>query len=242
MLFDPNTFTLTRDLKNCTNCFAEPGTVATRIDCPTCGGTGKGLRGGDRGCKKCHGFRYDYDQDNRSTCPNCNGTPERAEMENWTDSTPVEALAALQLRVARQDRATSWNEQFLGLNCLWSTTDYGDAWEHTDLEVLTAVRGKLLADRTQASKLLACAYDRDAPTLPMVRGVVVVVSRNGYSVRTDTAAAENLAEREPDRTTAHIIGMTVFNAGPSANTANFHPDQKAANHDHLAVNGYPEED
>lgn len=219
MLFDPNTYTLTLDLTDCGRCKFTPGTVATEIPCPTCGGSGKGLRGGARGCRKCSGFGRAYDQENRSTCPKCDGKPQRTERESWCDAAPAEAIAALQLRIARQDRDTSWNESYLGLNCLWSTTDYGDAWKRSDLEVLTGVREKLLGDRTQATKLLASDYDREATTLPMVRGVVVVVSRNGYSVRPDTAAAENLAEREPDYTTAHIVGMAVFNAGGNGTLA-----------------------
>jgi hypothetical protein len=218
MLFDPNTFTLTLDLKDCTACFGS-GLVSTRIDCRACNGSGNGPRGGKGRCPKCHGYGNDYDHVNQSTCEKCNGSPHRAESENWCDNTPAEAVAALQLRVARQDREVSWNESYLGLNSLWSCQDYGTAWERPDIEVLSDVREKLLNDRTQAVKLLAGDYDRDATTAPIVRGLVVVVSRGGYSVRADTSLAESLAEREPDYTTAHIVGMAVYNAGGNGTMA-----------------------
>jgi len=219
MLFDRKAFTLTRDLTDCDRCRFTPGTVATEKPCPKCEGTGNGPRGGARGCRMCHGFGKAYDQEHRSTCPKCHGAPQRVELESWTDHAPAEAVGAMQLRVARQDRDTSWNEQYLGLGCLWSSTDYGKAWDRTDIEVLSDVREQLLNGRTQASKLLAVEYDRDALTLPIVRGLVVVVSRNGYSVRPDTALAESRAEREPDSTTAHIIGAAVYNAGGNGTLA-----------------------
>jgi hypothetical protein len=212
MLFDRTTFTLTLDLKDCTPCFGK-GLVATRIDCPTCKGTGNGARGGARGCRMCCGSGNWYDHDNLSTCPTCKGSPHRAQPETWGDGAPAEAVAALQLRVARQDREASWNESFLGLNSLWSSTDYGKAWERTDIDVLTDVREHLLKGRTHAILLLAGPHDRKVTTAPIVRGLVVVVSRGGYSVRPDTSTAENSAEREPGYALAHRIAAAVCDAG-----------------------------
>jgi hypothetical protein len=216
--FDPNNFTLTLDLTDCTRCHGS-GLVSTRIDCRTCKGTGKGARGGVRGCKSCYGSGNGYDHVNRSTCEKCNGSPQRAEMETWCDGVPTEAVAALQLRIARQDRAVSWNESFLGLGCLWSSADYGRAWEREDIEILSDIREKLLADRTQATKLLAAGYDREATTAEIVRGLVIVVTHGGYSVRADTELAESNAEREPDRAVALQIGMAVYRSGGNGTMA-----------------------
>lgn len=218
MLFDATNFTLTLDLKDCIRCFGR-GTVPTKIACPLCNGSGNGVRGGKGKCKSCHGSGNGYDHDNPSTCEICKGSPKRASQETWTDKAPDEAVAALQLRVARQDRETSWNESYLGLGCLWSSTDYGDAWNADDITVLSKVRADLLKDRTQACKLLAVEYDSNAKTLPIVRGLVIVVSNNGYSVRADTTLAESNAEREPGYAAAHIIGMAVYHAGGNGTMA-----------------------
>jgi hypothetical protein len=219
--FDRTNFTLTLDLKDCTRCYGR-GKMPTKIKCRSCKGTGNGPRGGVRSCKNCYGSGNDYDQVNLSTCEKCDGSPHRAELENFCDAAPAEAVGALQLRVARQDRETSWNETHLGLNSLWSSADYGRAWDKTDIEVMSQVREDLLGrhSRVAATNLLATKYDSNATTLPIVRGLVIVVSRGGYSVRADNnGLAERIAERELPPGAAHVLGMAVYRAGGNGTMA-----------------------
>jgi hypothetical protein len=213
MLFDLTTRTLTLDFKTCTCCYGR-GDLPTRTSCRACKGTGNGPRGGRGGCRQCHGNGRAYDHDLRIVCKNCGGEPERKSKETWTDTAPVEAVMSMSLIVIRQDRGGSWNENFLGLGCLWSSVDYGERWKRDDdTPLLEEIVEKLRNDRTQACKIIASDYDRNAPTAPVARGLAILLHRNGYSLRVATAHNLIRAQAEPERDNALAIGMAVYRAG-----------------------------
>lgn len=228
MLFDPIASTLTLDFKDCTRCYGK-GDGPTRIDCPTCKGTGKGARGGRGGCRNCHGNGQAYDHDLRVVCPHCGGAPASKSRETWTDTAPIDAVMSMSLVVMRQDRGGSFNEGFLGLGCLWSCTDYGERWKREDdTPLLEEIAGKLRTDRTQACKIIAGERDRDTETMPLAAGLVIVLHRDGYSLRTATTDNLARAQAEPDHDAGLAIGMAVYHAGGNGTLAAALPNMLGA--------------
>jgi hypothetical protein len=190
MKFDPIARTLTLESTDCRNCSggrAGAGRQFARKTCLDCGGSGKGKRGKRGGCNKCIGQGTVIDFDNTVLCPVCQGDFQDASFENWCDTAPSAAMATLEVQVVRQNRETTWNEQFLGVNCFWSCTDYGTQWdkgEAGDRELAVSVYNELCNSRVQAVKLWPRSqYDSKATTMPMPERAYVIVSRSGYSVR-----------------------------------------------------------
>jgi hypothetical protein len=217
MLFDLTTRTLTLDVKQCTRCGGR-GDQPTHITCPRCNGTQRGPRGGRGGCG-CYGGKV-WDHENRVTCDNCHGNPDGASRETWTDAAPVEAVMSMSLIVIRQDRGGSWNESYLGLGCLWSSVDYGERWEREDdTPLLEEIVEQLRHDRTQACKIIASDYDRDAPTAQVARGLAILLHRNGYSVRVATTDNLARAQAEPEGHKALALGTAVYQAAGNGTLA-----------------------
>jgi hypothetical protein len=163
--------------RNCTNC--NHGSVPTRIDCRVCNGTGNGVRGGKNGCKKCHGFKYEFDQDNRQTCSVCNG-----DYENFEPETPYNFMRLekndIPIKVIRDyvGRQMSFGEQYIGVG-LFSCTYYGRHKTQNDEELIESAfhfeeRGPF---STQGIKLI-----RDKNDLRICDYIGIVTADNGYSV------------------------------------------------------------
>ena len=183
MKLDHATRTLTLEATDCRQCkYGTPGTGPTPVACPTCKGTGKGPRGKARGCRNCYGSGRAWDHETRQPCSSCGGNYIGADREDFCDSAPVDAVLSLPLSIVRIGRANTWNENYLGIGTLWSCTDYGRTAESDDDAILADIRGKLATDRTQATKIVH-PYERDAQTATLVDSLVIVVTRNGYSVR-----------------------------------------------------------
>ena len=69
----------------------------------------------------------------------------------------------------------TWGESYLGLGSIWSTTDYGAAWEQTDAQVIARVKESLDTGSLQWTKIM------DAERT-ITRRIVVKITRGGYSV------------------------------------------------------------
>lgn len=163
--------------KNCRNC--RMGTVPTKIDCTKCGGSGNGPRGGKNGCRKCHGYGYEWDQDNRLTCEVCNGN-----YENFLSETPYDHIHFskddIRIKVIRDyaSRAMSFGEQFIGVG-LFSCTDYGRHKSQSDEELIESAFhfDERETNWTQGIKLI-----RDKNDLRVCDALAIVVADQGYSV------------------------------------------------------------
>lgn len=227
MRYDPINRTLHLEKKNCTGCgySGRPGTESTPLPCSGCKGTGRGPRGGVRGCRKCYGSGKEYDHENRrQPCSVCRGDYVGFTTENFCDNAPAEAIAALPLAVVRQYRDQSWNESYLGLGTVWSCTDYGTAWAGTDEDLVTRVASDLAKERVQATKI--AVYDRDSDVAYLADSLVIVLTQTGYSVRpvyTEAADTPELIAAESslelNYTEAHAYGMAVYNAGGNGTMA-----------------------
>ena len=150
-----------------------PGLMPKSIPCPTCKGTGNGIRGGRGGCRKCHGLRWTYSDTETVTCSRCNGTAVIPETS--CDTMPAEMYLALPFKVYRHNRELTYGENLLGWGCVYSCTDYGRAYGATDEAVLAEVRGK---DHTWVQ--LCKVANKD---LELCDHVGVFIAHNGYSVR-----------------------------------------------------------
>ena len=192
-------------------------------DCPSCDGTGQ--QAGRKACPKCHGTARTKggkgkgrctacfegslpDRDHLVMCRRCDGTKTVAE--DRTDY--CDALSVLPIRVYRQDRGASWNESFLGIDCVYSCSDYGRAWGADDADALVAdVREH---GSTQACKVL----QNDV----LANHIGVFVTRSGYSVRAVFGSVEAVAKRaasEPSVVAGRIIGAQVCADGGNGTLA-----------------------
>src|SRR5437867_7847602 len=104
---------LVLERRECRQCWGR-GTVATKARCPKCRGTGKGPRGGRNGCRDCHGFGTAYDQDQRVTCPTCDGHPEGFEGETRYDSAPEGMLDTIPVVAYVRESSLNLAETMLG--------------------------------------------------------------------------------------------------------------------------------
>ena len=125
MRLDGNRVTL--ETKECSCTWrGTPGLVAKQVPCPVCKGTGRGIRGGRDGCRKCHGFKWTYSDTENVTCSACNGTA--IVPENSCDTMPDEMYLGLPFKVYRHNRELTYGENLLGWGCVYSCTDYGRAY------------------------------------------------------------------------------------------------------------------
>lgn len=154
------------------DCFCGDGTVAAKLTCPTCKGTGNGARGGRNGCRKCYGSGSAYDQDVRTTCLRCNGDFKDAMREDMCDRISDADWEAFEFRVYRSNRAMTWGEQHLGAG-VFSCVDYG-AHRALDDEVLIKEARK--SGHVQATKIADSATGRVADHIG------IFCADQGYSV------------------------------------------------------------
>ncbi len=155
------------------------GTVPTKIDCSKCSGTGNGPRGGKNGCRKCHGYGYEWDQDNRLTCDNCKG-----DYENFIPETPYDHIYVtkddIPINVVRDyvERVMSFSEQYIGVG-LFSCVDYGRGQRQNDDELIESAFNFDQSDTywTQGIKLI-----RDKNDLRLCDSIAIVLGDQGYSV------------------------------------------------------------
>ena len=180
MLYNAETRTLTLDEKAC---LCRDGIEAGPIRCIVCHGTGQGKRGGRNGCKTCHGFGRIYSREyNPVTCKRCNGTAKLRE--DWTDRISQEAVEALceNVVVYRTDRRNNWNENYLGMGSIYTSQDYGRAWEGTD----EAIKRSVVKDLQwiQACKVMEASwgYANSRDSVRLAKGLLIEVRRDGYSV------------------------------------------------------------
>jgi hypothetical protein len=146
------------------------GKIAGKKACSECEGTGKGKRGKDRGCKKCYGFTTEPDFVNLIVCPTCQGEDRIAEID--TDPLADEDFRSLPFRVVREDRGSTWLEEYLPLGSCWSSIDYGRSWQLSDEELIAQVKAA-------ASNVQACKVSRDGR---LCDEVLIILHRQGYRV------------------------------------------------------------
>lgn len=135
---------LVMDRHKCWSCAGSGERPTVKVPCPKCEGTGRGPRGGRRGCRKCNGGGYDYlrpkdlDIFLPGSCKNCEGSGTLPD--NLYDTLPQDVWENLDFRVVRTDRGQGWVESYIGVGC-YSSTDYGDQWKANDAPALiTKVR------------------------------------------------------------------------------------------------------
>lgn len=189
MKLNTETRTVVLEATNCRSCKwrITPGTQAVRVSCPTCGGSGKGPRGGQGGCKKCHGNGSIYDQDLSEPCAQCKGNYVNFDTETWTDNVPAEFFRGMPIEVVEQDRNATWNEQHLGSGMLWSCIDYGrhkriEGSPNADItwqeKLADDIMTQLLNDaRVQLSGIVLGKTD-----LKLCDKLVIVCTRDGYGI------------------------------------------------------------
>lgn len=181
---------LVYEAKRCWGCQGE-GTYKVRRRCPLYGRTVNRLP--DRRCPHCGAtakHRHDYlDTGTTRVCDDCHGNLE--QMQTRYDTIPVDILKGIPLKVFRSGRPPTWNESWLGVGCLWSTTDYGRSAQMDDEELVLHIKAHFERDTVQA-----CHVVDKADCLPAYLGVFM--SRGGYSVRAvhdPEAAPEYTRER-----------------------------------------------
>ncbi len=159
---------LVLEKKNCTNC--QDGKVASKKTCPSCRGTGNGIRGGKGKCKECFGYKYKWDWAKPDVCPTCFGNYINFADETDCDYYDKEIWENLKFKVIRQDREMTVAESLIGLGCIFSVTDYGSAWKGKN--VLNYV---MEHNKDQVSKIVRngkfCDY------------VVIIITPMGYVVK-----------------------------------------------------------
>ena len=185
----------------------SPGSRTLRLQRPECDDCDAGMT--DEVCGECNGSLksslgtkcYHCKGNGRAKCTHCGNS-------SLTDTVPIQVLRDTPIRVTTQDRDASFNEQYLGGNSLWSVTDYGKTWNACDDErVLADVKKDLLHNRTQACKLVVSedGFGRSATVAP---GIVIIVNRDGFSVRADTPKSLVQAQEELGYDQALKVGNT----------------------------------
>lgn len=86
-------------------------------------------------------------------------------------------LDTAQIVVDRQNRDATWGEYNLGTGGMFSLTDYGDAWDSPDGEVIEAVKANLIHHPPQFLHMINRETRRFGNTL------VIVLTRMGYTPR-----------------------------------------------------------
>jgi hypothetical protein len=118
---------------------------------------------------------------------------------------------AVTVVVQAANRAGTWNEAYLGLGSIVSTTDYGRVWDamvkaaadgtlDSEIETVRGIARKQLAEGTQWIKLT-----REDDTLAEV--ICITVHRNGYIVQASGARPELLAL--PPTYTSEVLNAPV---------------------------------
>lgn len=190
------------------NCKCSNGQQAGRITCPTCKGTGRGARGGARKCQGgCYGDGQKWSWEHPVTCTNCNGNYINFEDEDRCDYMPDEIWQGLEFKVYRHNRPLTGNESLLGIGCVFSCTDYGDAWKAND-------DAALIADVKSHTSHQATKVTKEDGTI--CSHVGIFVSPGGYSVRAvfeDVKQVEAQIARERPYREYMAVGTAIADAG-----------------------------
>ena len=157
--------------KNCWHC--HEGTVGTNVTCTGCQGTGRS-KSGKQKCRTCRGTKTVYNNDIRKPCDTCKGNPVNFNEETVYDHMPDAVWQSLTFKVYRHNRPITGNEALLGLGCVYSSQDYGAAWDANNDEAL-------IASVKASGGHQACKVAKKDGTL--CDHVGIFVSRGGYSVR-----------------------------------------------------------
>lgn len=157
--------------KACHNC--QEGTQPSKEACSECQGTGKGKRGKANGCKKCNGYRHQWNHDKRVTCSTCSGNYAEFQAENDCDYLPADEWEKLEFRVIRNGPGMTFGESVLGFGCVYSSVDYGRAWSKPDADTLAEV---VASNYHQACKVA----DKTGKVCTFVG---IFISPTGYVVR-----------------------------------------------------------
>lgn len=146
------------------------------------------------------------------TCGSCEGSLEVPE--NYCDNIDGETLLQyVSVRVIRNTNiGTSWNEQYLGLGCLWSCTDYGTAAEGTDENLLAQITKEL---RTRSVQLIKVVRNRE--DLRLADEIGIYLKSNGYSLR--PIFAEVGEKQFAPEGTDQAFGQAVYAAGGNGTLA-----------------------
>lgn len=165
--------------ERCYNC--NEGKITSPVSCMTCNGTGKGVRGGKGGCKKCYGSGNVYAYIGVK-CPKCNATG----IQPHTPSSPLarDIFNTIPIRVIASDWAVTWNESNLGFGCIYSSSgssgpaiDDQAAWEN---EVRRDAHSLLTKDVIKGIDPVTGEINW---TIDPNVHIVVISKRNGFSVR-----------------------------------------------------------
>lgn len=145
------------------------------------------------------------------TCNTCEGTTVRPE--TLCDYVPQELIDSVPLRILRSGREPSWNESYLGLHCVYSCIDYGDASKQSDEDLLARLKTK--HTHFQASHFVRL---EDRKQVEFVEAFGVYVNRQGYSVR-PIFASTGVKTFNPIPGADIAIGYAVANAGGNGTLA-----------------------
>lgn len=114
-------------------------------------------------------------------CQRCDGTGknETNAYSTFEEDARAEYLKNVSLRVLRTYRENTWNENYLGLGCIYSCTDYGRIASENDETVKAKVLGELKTGYFQVLHFLV----KDGEKSVLADELLVIVTTNGYSVR-----------------------------------------------------------
>jgi hypothetical protein len=113
-------------------------------------------------------------------CDNCKGGTV-AIQENYCDD--VTLPADFPIKVQRAGRANTFNENYLGLGCLYSCTDYGEFNKLTDEEVIAKIRTAQYHTKNGQIRTQAVKVVRSKDDLTLCDFILVNVTKDGYSVQ-----------------------------------------------------------
>lgn len=198
--------------EKCHNCNGTGKAQETvHIICAKCGGTGNGPRGGKNGCKSCYGSGKKWTKtDTIVDCDRCKGAGKYPATH--TSSLPEGMYRGLPMKVYRQNRDITFNESLLGIGCVHSTVDYGNAWDNLSDEELVE------KERESTHWVQACKISRKTDAdgvFELCDHVGIFVNRGGYSVRpvyaSEIPGAQIALERSYDEGMA--VGMKIAAEG-----------------------------
>ncbi len=156
----------------CRCCHSFPaGKAAGKKPCEACSGTGRGKRGKEGGCKECYGSKTRPDFVNLITCDYCEGAGVVAETE--CDNIGSADYQAIPVQVVREDRGSTWAEEYLPFGCVYSVIDYGRSWPLTDEAIIEKMHA-------EANYVQVCKVSRD---LVIADAILILVHRQGYTVK-----------------------------------------------------------
>lgn len=152
------------------DCYCMDGKIYDRKTCPDCNGTRLGKRGGKNGCKSCYDGTV-VDHDNMIDCSRCDGSGKvqqtlYSHTKIYRDDFPM--------FVDRTPRVQTFNEAYIGHDCVYSVSDYGCHKDMSDDDLLDQIwdRGFI---RTQFCKVI------NKDMIPCNK-IVVRCNNNGYSL------------------------------------------------------------